>query len=72
MSKTISLEIKEDEKKLKSCLGKTYSNLERGRIAMKIFDSVKYLEDMLENKIKNIDNKIIKLLIAYDLCKRYF
>ncbi len=44
----------------------------KDKIAMKIFESAKHLEDTLENIVKNIDNKIIKSLISYDLYKKYF
>ncbi len=44
----------------------------KDKIAMKIFENAKYLEDVLENTVKNLDNKIIKSLISYDLYKKCF
>ncbi len=44
----------------------------KDKIAMKIFESAEHLEGTLGNIVKNIDNKIIKSLISYDLYKKCF
>ncbi len=39
---------------------------------MKIFDSAKHLENMLESMIKKLDNELIKSLVGYELYKKSF